>query len=756
MTAVEPPQSPNEVLEDGDGDKETALEIATNDAKLNDNIDDLGSDSNIASAATNHILTEVLSKNPNAEDRPQQREMAQLVSQAASSGEPLIIQAGTGTGKSLAYLCAAVGTEASTVVSTATKQLSDQLVQSDIPLVAEVAQQALGRPLTARSLKGRSNYLCLAKLDELKRLEAQSEVVASHGSEEQTFDLGIDLPESPSDIEHIQDNSSGSSAQNSELESSSTLIRPSATDLAALRDLLEWAEDPGDGDRVGAPAAPERVWMQIATTAAGCPGARACAFGEACYAEIARDQAREADIVVANHALLAQDLVSPNPLFETKELVVVDEVHELHGYLARAWGYEINSDSVERVVLQAVRRIPKKSQSMLAAGSALLADISSLASGLVEIPAQRWVDELPGYVDGPLESMELNLEKLKRQFKELITNTKEAGETELAARYQSIRGQLGEIEDSVKALRTPDPEMVRWSRAGRDGSPGQLECAPIEVGRKFRTLIGERSLVATSATAAVGSDFTPMARVLGLAETNLQTPDGTQLANDWSGADVGSPFDYPNQGILYIPTHIPEPVGKDRFDHTEAVLEELTVLVTAAGGRTLALFTTTAAVRAGAEQLRATTPFSVLEQGELPSQLLAEEFAADETSVLCATMGMWNGLNIVGPACSLVVIDKIPFAPMNDPLVQARRENAEAAGRNGFNEVFVTDATLALTQGAGRLIRSHTDRGVVAILDQRLLSKGYGKTMLRSLPPMWRTSDQKVVINALERLVKET
>lgn len=690
------------------------------------------------------LLATVVAEHPNAEDRPQQREMTTLVAEAAVSGDPLIVQAGTGTGKSLAYLCAAVGAQTPAVVSTATRQLSDQLANSDIPLIADAAKQILGRPLQARSLKGRSNYLCLAKLDDLQRLDAQAPGGPPLESQEQAFDLGIEIPEPEPEPEEPEEDP----AENS------TLNRPSAADLEALREVLKWAEDPGDGDRANAPASPDRVWMQVATNAAGCPGARTCQFGEDCYAELARDEAREADIVVANHALLAQDLISPNPLFESKQLIILDEVHEVQSYLSSAWGYELHPASTERTVLQAIRRIPKADTEMAATGAKLLADISSLVSGLVEIPGQRWTEELPAYVDGPLESMERNLDRLNRKFEQLIKDTKAMGESELAARYQSVRGNLVEIAEAVKALRTPDPYMVRWSREGRDGNPGLLACAPLEVGRKFRELVGERSLVATSATAAVGEDFAPIARVLGLTEENLKTPEGEPISNDWTGVDVGSPFDYAKQGILYIPTHVPEPVGKDRFDHSEAVLKELTELVNAAGGRTLALFTTTAGAKAAAEHLRNETDFTILEHGELPANILAEEFADDETSVLCATMGMWNGLNVVGPACTLVVIDKIPFAPMTDPLVQARRENADAAGRSGFAEVFVTDAALSLTQGSGRLIRSSSDKGVVAILDQRLLTKGYGKTMLRSLPPMWRTSDKGVVVSALERLAE--
>ena len=241
---------------------------------------------------------------------------------------------------------------------------------------------------------------------------------------------------------------------------------------------------------------------------------------------------------------------------------------------------------------------------------------------------------------------------------------------------------------------------------------------------------------------------------MGLLDPPGQSSDGEPLTPSWRGVDVGSPFDYEKQAILYIPNDIPEPVGKERAEHTASVLDELTELVEAAGGRTLALFTTTAAARNAADHLRQKTKHVILEHGELPPAVLAEEFADDEHSVLCATMGMWAGLNVVGSACSLVVIDKIPFAPMDDPLSAARRANVDAHGGNGFTEVFVNHAALMLTQGAGRLIRHREDRGVVAILDPRIHTRGYGQSIVRTLPPMWRTTDRDLVLAALRRLAE--
>lgn len=680
------------------------------------------------------LLDEVVSGHANAEDRPQQHEMARLVADAVATGEPLIVQAGTGTGKSLAYLCAAVGTKSSVVVSTATRQLSDQLVSSDVPLVAEAVKSLQGRDLTAVSLKGRANYLCLAKVDELNRLEARANEVAPPVEDTAELDLGIEVP-TPEPVEVEQPR------------------KPTSADLRALNDLLKWAAtNPASGDRVDAPSAPDRAWAQVSTDTAGCPGARICAFGDDCLAERARARARAADVVVVNHALLAQDLISPNPLFEDRDLIVIDEVHELQDYLSSAWGAEIFAGSVDRVMTNAARRVPKSKQSVVDKSFAAVGDAAIVAQELMGFPAKRWEGELPPSLAGPLESLERRAGELANAFDDIVREAgSDGGDTNTAA-LQSARGQLQDLAVALNLVRTPNDAFVRWSAIDRDGGASVLRAAPLTVGRTFRARVGTRSIVATSATACVAGDFEPLAESMGLVNPPAQTPDGEPLPTTWKGVDVGSPFDYEKQAILYIPDDIPEPVGKERADHTAAVLDELTELVAAAGGRTLALFTTTAAARNAADHLRQKTKHVILEHGELPPAVLAQEFADDETSVLCATMGMWAGLNVVGAACSLVVIDKIPFAPMDDPLSAARRANVDAKGGNGFKEVFVNHAALMLTQGAGRLVRHRDDRGVVAILDPRIHTRGYGQLIVRTLPPMWRTTDRDLVLAALRRL----
>ncbi len=681
------------------------------------------------------LLAEVVSEHANAEDRPQQHEMAKLVAAAVATGEPLIVQAGTGTGKSLAYLCAAVGTGTSVVVSTATRQLSDQLVNSDVPLVAQAVRSLQGRELSAVSLKGRANYLCLAKVDELHRLDARANESTPPPEQVEELDLGIEVPQPVAE--------------------SAKPHRPTSADLRALNELLEWADaGPKSGDRVDAPTVPDRVWAQVSTDTAGCPGARVCAFGNDCFTELARARARVADVVVVNHALLAQDLISPNPLFDDRELIVIDEVHELVDYLSSAWGAEIFAGSIDRIVTNAARRAPKSRQTVVDKAFSAVGDASIVAQELMALPAQRWEGELPPSLAGPLESLERRANELAKSFDEIVREAGPDGGDASTAALQSARGQLQELATAINLVRTPNDAFVRWSAIERDGGATVLRAAPLSVGRTFRDRIGTRALVATSATACVAGDFAPLAESMGLVNPSALTPDSEPRATTWQGVDVGSPFDYQKQAILYIPDDIPEPVGKERAEHTAAVLDELTELVAAAGGRTLALFTTTVAARNAADHLRQKTNHVILEHGELPPAVLAQEFADDETSVLCATMGMWAGLNVVGPACTLVVIDKIPFAPMDDPLSAARRVNVDARGGNGFKEVFVNHAALMLTQGAGRLVRHRDDRGVVAILDPRIHTRGYGQLITRTLPPMWRTTDRDLVLAALRRLAE--
>ncbi|MEI8084186.1 MAG: hypothetical protein WCI74_20285, partial [Actinomycetes bacterium] len=389
--------------------------------------------------------------------------MTELVAAAAATGEPLIVQAGTGTGKSLAYLCGGVGAGARSVISTATRQLSDQLLASDIPLVSAVAESVIGQELTAVALKGRANYLCLAKVNELRELDAQAPPT------DIALDLGIELP--PASVAAASDGPAGS-------------MRPSPADVAALNEVLEWAEqDLLSGDRSGAPAVSDRVWYQVSTDAAGCPGARNCLFGQECLAEAARAAAREADIVVINHALLAADLVSPGPLFDDRDLIVVDEVQELEGYLSSAWGHEIFAGAVERICLNAARRVPRDREAALTVAQAVLADSAAVVAALRDIEGRRWDDDLPATIDGPLEALRQHTVGLSAALERIA---KEAGDPEVTNGVQSARGQLAELIESVEAVRTKDRDVVRWSDAGRDGNPGVIRSAPLQVGRRFR------------------------------------------------------------------------------------------------------------------------------------------------------------------------------------------------------------------------------------------------------------------------------
>lgn len=707
-----------------------------------------GVDAEQAVSTALRLLRGVTESRPGGEERLGQQRMAELVARAAVDRTPLIVQAGTGVGKSLAYLCGGLGARARFVVSTATRQLSDQLLQADAPAVTTAAGKARGRLVSAVVLKGRANYVCLAKVAELRALDRRDPGATLDAPEsESIMELGLDLELSAAGQPRPGDGRTGRSrlrtatgAGRSGRERSAA--RPAATELRARNELLDWVESgPDSGERTSAPAVPDRIWQQVSTDAAGCPGARSCALGDDCFAEAARARARAADVVVVNHALLAQDLISPGPLFDDRDLVVVDEVHELESYLSSAWGHEIGVGSVDRSVNAAVRRIPRSEIEAGAIGSALQADAAALIFALGALTPGRFDERLPDVVDGPLAALLEHGTALAAALEGLAKRLADGDSDPTgAAATQAARAQLVELLAGAEAMRKVDPATVRWATR-TDDAPGVLRAAPLRVGARFRNAIGERALVATSATAAVAGDFMPVARMLGLAEeVGLHTED------------VGSPFDYPTQAIRYLPTHLPEPVGRDRHDHTAAVLAELTELVVAAKGRTLALFTTAAAARNAAAHLRERVTQTVLEHGELPAPVLAEEFATDRDSILCATMGMWSGLNVVGPACSLVVIDKIPFAPMDDPLASARRDRVDSEGGNGFREVYVTRAALMLTQGVGRLIRCSTDRGLVAVLDSRLRSRAYGSVLLRSLPPMWTTSDPAVARAALRRL----
>ena len=302
------------------------------------------------------------------------------------------------------------------------------------------------------------------------------------------------------------------------------------------------------------------------------------------------------------------------------------------------------------------------------------------------------------------------------------------------------------MREAAKMLLDDGPDTVRWMKNNEE-DVRSLHAAPLRVGPKLQDALADRGsfMIGTSATIRVSGGFE-------IPVHNLELESST---NGYKTFALGSPFDYKKQAFMYIPNPdtFPAPVGKERLEHTKAVQQETLDLIKASGGRALCLFTTSYASREAGEIIRAAFPkLNVYIQGEAPNQQLIEAFQQDQTSVLVGTMGLWHGLDVPGPSCTLVIMDKIPFKPMNDPLSVARQKWAEENGRNGFMDVYVADANVMLAQGAGRLIRSTVDKGVVAILDTRLITKRYGQEMLKSLPRMMIFSDKQKVLGGLERL----
>jgi ATP-dependent DNA helicase DinG len=666
------------------------------------------------------VLRALVAQRPGGEVRAQQEQMVTAVETAIRTSAHLVVQAGTGTGKSLGYLVPAIHSGQRVVISTATKQLGEQLVETDLPTLARLLPPLTGRTFTYALIKGRNNYLCQQRQHELVTLDEAA--IEKVGEQEALF--AADPP-------------------------AARPTRPTSDDLLALNRLLKWADETETGDRSHAPAAPDRVWNEVSTDAAGCPGARSCPFGQTCFAEQARAVARESDVVVTNHAQVAQDLRSPAPMLGEYDVLITDEVHDLESYLSSAWGSEVAPAAMRTTLALAARKLPRSPAAEAARETAKKAadDLDALADLLT-------ADE-PGLKPALPADVAALLITIGQQVADVAMALDGAAAAAGDAHAPEVKGAAGKAREMYEALVTvasAGDGTVRWLEAARGKRPAVLKVAPLWVGPRLMELLAERTLIATSATVTVGGSFDAAVRTLALDQP--RTIDGKQRPpRAFTTVDVGTPFDYDKQALLYLPdAAFPEPAGPQRARHTEAVLDEVTALVTAAGGRTLALFTTTAGAQRAAEHLRRQVSTPVLAQGDAPASQMIRQFTDDEASTLCATMGFWHGLDVPGPSCSLVIIDKVPFAPMDDPLMSARRQAADQAGRNGFTEVYVNQAAVMLAQGAGRLIRTGTDRGVVAILDLRLLSKGYGRTLLGSLPPMRQFRQREVVAAALTRL----
>ncbi len=666
-------------------------------------------------------------------ERPGQVTMAEAVRQAIETGEHLAVQAGTGTGKSLAYLVPAVRhaimTGHTVVVATATIALQRQLIDRDLPRLAAALAPLLGREPAFAILKGRRNYLCLHR---------QRGGVAED-PQDALFDPVDAGPASP-------------------------LGRQ-------IKRLHEWAEDTATGDRDElVPGVPEAAWRQVSVSAQECIGAQRCPFGSRCFAERARDTAAKADIVVTNHALLAIDATSDIGVLPEHDVVIVDEAHDLVDRVTSATAGELSGPAVDAAARRAGRLTESAAEgSATAVAERLHETAAALTVDLGDAPAGR-MDSLPDTLAATLTSVRDATGACADAIRASTAAQEEDDPPRLAAARMTL-ASLDELQrtssrilDAFGQQITERDEVVWLDRPlVEDGRRAPtLRVAPLEVGRVLRTrLFGERTVALTSATLALGGSFTPLAIQWGLSLPGGTTPPdppapgGTHPPRPpldhltWTGIDVGSPFDHPRSGILYMARHLPPP-GRDQLP--EAYLTELEELIDAAGGRTLGLFSSMRAAREAAGALRERIKQPLLCQGDDVTAQLVRQFAEDEPTCLFGTLSLWQGVDVPGNSLQLVVIDRIPFPRPDDPLASARQRAVAARGGNGFMTVAASQAALLLAQGAGRLLRTMTDRGVVAVLDPRLMTARYGDFLRASLPPFWPTADPALVRAALRRL----
>ena len=654
-------------------------------------------------------------------ERPGQVTMAQAVARAMDSGEHLAVQAGTGTGKSLAYLIPAArhaaALDATVVVSTATIALQSQLIDRDLPRIAAAVEPLLGRAPTFAILKGRRNYVCKHR-------------------------LATGAAEDPQD----------------------TLFDPGrASEIGRqVQRLREWAESTDSGDRDElVPGVDERAWRQVAVTARECIGAQRCGFGNRCFAERAREIAGRADIVVTNHALLAIDALEDGNVLPEHDVVIIDEAHDLVDRVTSIATAELSAPAVEGAARRCGRQVADDV-------AARLKDVGDdLAQVLMQTPAGR-IDVLPDFLAVALTAVRDAAGACAAEIRTSAKNADDEPE-QLSARRVALAAldELHDAADRMLGAFGPDvaarPDVV-WLDVPLDPDarrPPTLRVAPLAVGGLLaERLFGCKTVALTSATLSLGGSFEPLARLWGLPAGGAPALPGPAVPGDddaaphplaWSGIDVGSPFDHPRSGILYVARHLPPP-GRDGLP--PSYLDELGELITAAGGRTLGLFSSMRAARQAAAELRERIEFPLLCQGDDPTSQLVTRFAADEATCLFGTLSLWQGVDVPGRSLQLVVIDRIPFPRPDDPLASARQRAVAARGGNGFMTVAAAQAALLLAQGTGRLLRTMTDRGVVAILDPRLVTARYGDFLRASLPPFWATTNPEVVRGALRRLAE--
>ena len=623
--------------------------------------------------------------------RPGQLEMVHAVADAVAANEHLLVQAGTGTGKSLAYLIPAVvhafDTGQPTVVATATLTLQAQIVDFDMPRLATAIAPILGRRPTFALVKGRRNYLCKHKLSGGFPAEDEGSLLSVGAVDAGVSSLGAEV------------------------------VR-----------LRSWFEQTQSGDRDELlPGVADRAWRQVSVSAHECLGGKCPMVGE-CFVEQARAGAKDVDVVVTNHAFMAIDSFEGRQMLPEHDLLIVDEGHDLVD--------RVTSTITDELTVPMIAGAAKRAGRLAATDQ--VTDASEFLAAIV--------DELPeGRLNGIPDSLSLALARVRDAARGVQTELKPASPEDNDGARQVAHAAIDEIFENAERMLAERELDVAWvSKDPRRGSV--LKVAPMSVAMLMRDKVfGDRTVIMTSATLELGGTFDAVAGTLGLRGEGAPT---------WRGLDVGSPFDYPRQAMAYVAKHLPAP-GRDGM--APETLDEIEQLVRAAGGRTLGLFSSMRAAVSATESMRErfgkdTEGIDVICQGEDQTSTLVRQFAREPKTCLFGTLSLWQGVDVPGSSCQLVIIDRIPFPRPDDPLSSARSQAIARMGGNGFMAVSATHAALRLAQGAGRLVRRGDDRGVVAILDSRMMTARYAGFLQKSLPPFWPTVDRAMVLAALRRL----